>query len=169
MPPAAVPPAAARPAAVVVRRLRPADRPAWDPLWLGYQAFYRVSLADEVTEHLWRTLCDPASAITGLAATIEGEVVGLVHYLFHPSTWSTTGYCYLEDLFTAPSVRGRGVGAALIAAVVAAARAEGMDKVYWQTHESNAVAQALYDRVAERPGFVIYEIATPPGPTAPPT
>lgn len=146
--------------AVVVRPLRPGDRAAWDPLWLGYQAFYEVALTDAITDGLWRTLCDPSGSIKGLGATLDGELVGIVHYLFHPSTWSRHGYCYLEDLFTAAPARGLGVGAALIAAVAAAARSAGMDKVYWQTHESNAVAQALYDRVARRPGFVIYEIDT---------
>ncbi|MGD9752520.1 MAG: N-acetyltransferase family protein [Acidimicrobiia bacterium] len=153
---------------MTVRPLQPTDRPGWDPLWRGYLDFYRASVPDDVTDALWHTVCEPAGAISGLAAVLDGELVGFVHYLFHPSTWSRHGYCYLEDLFTAPQARNRGVGGALIGAVVAAARSAGMDKVYWQTQESNAVAQALYDRVARRPGFVIYEIdTTGHGPSGP--
>ena len=67
--------------------------------------------------------------------------------------------CYLQDLFTAESARGLGVGRALIEAVCARARALGATRVYWQTHETNSAAMRLYDQVAEKSGFVVYRRA----------
>jgi len=101
-----------------------------------------------------------ADGLNGAIARDDSRrAVGFVHWLFHPSTWSMSGYCYLEDLFVAPAVRGGGVGAALIAHVADAARDAGAEKVYWLTEESNETARRLYDRVAERTGFIHYELA----------
>jgi GNAT superfamily N-acetyltransferase len=87
----------------------------------------------------------------------NGEPLGLVHWLFHPSTWSTSDYCYLEDLFVSPDARGLGIGRALIEHVDQAAKQAGATKVYWLTHESNTTAQAVYDRIPTRTGFIHYE------------
>jgi len=93
-----------------------------------------------------------------IARDAEGRAIGLVHWLTHPATWTTSDYCYLEDLFVAPEARGAGTGAALIAQVERWAREHGSAKVYWLTAETNAVARRLYDRVAQRSGFIQYEI-----------
>ena len=91
-----------------------------------------------------------------LVAEDGGELLGLVHYIFHRNTWMVNDVCYLEDLFTAEQARGKGVGRALIEAVYARAAAAGGTRVYWLTHETNITAQALYDKVAEKPGFIQY-------------
>jgi GNAT superfamily N-acetyltransferase len=141
---------------VAVRLPQPDDRPAWDALWQGYLRFYRSRLEPEVTELTWTRLLDPAVPPHGLVAELDGQLVGFAHYLFHPSTWSAAAYCYLEDLFTAPDARGRGVGRALIEAVYAAADAAGASSVYWQTQEFNADGRALYDTLAQRTSFIVY-------------
>ncbi|WP_243368747.1 GNAT family N-acetyltransferase [Microvirga solisilvae] len=132
------------------------DRKAWEPLWQGYLTFYKSTLPAEVTETTWRRLNDPAEPMHGLVAIIDGRIVGIVHYLYHRSTWTSGDYCYLQDLFTAEEVRGRGVGRALIEAVYERAKADGAARVYWLTHETNTDAQALYDKVAARSGFIQY-------------
>lgn len=142
--------------ALEVRPLAPADREDWEPLWAGYQAFYQVQIPAETTDATWRRLQDPQLPMHALGAFQGGRLVGIVHYLFHHSTWTTGPYCYLQDLFTAPEARGQGAGRALIEAVAAAAQAAGASRVYWLTHESNAQAMALYDQVAARSGFVQY-------------
>ncbi|QFU16523.1 GNAT family N-acetyltransferase [Microvirga thermotolerans] len=140
----------------VIRPLAPEDREAWNPLWQGYLTFYRATLDPEITETTWSRLLDPKEPVHGLVAVLDGEVVGMVHYLFHRSTWARQGYCYLEDLFTSEAARGRGVGRALIEAVYERARAAGASRVYWHTHEANATARALYDKVAALSGFLQY-------------
>ena len=142
-----------------IHALAAADRDDWLPLWQAYLTFYETPLADDVTASTFARIVDPAGGIHGaIARDDDGRAVGIVHWLAHPSTWSASHYTYLEDLFVDPSVRGGGVGRALIAHVTEAARAAGSDKVYWLTAETNATARALYDRVASRSGFVHYEI-----------
>ena len=101
-------------------------------------------------------LFDAYEPMFALIAEHQGQVVGLTHYLLHRSTIQLQPNCYLQDLFTAETVRGKGVARALIAAVYERARELGLPRVYWNTHETNQTAMRLYDKVAERPGFVIY-------------
>ncbi|MDE1893765.1 MAG: GNAT family N-acetyltransferase [Xanthomonadaceae bacterium] len=144
-------------------RIRPvaaADLAAWRPLWDGYNAFYGrhgdTALAEEVSRTTWSRFLDPAEPVHALVAEHEGRLLGLAHFLFHRSTTQLGLSCYLQDLFTAPDARGRGVGHALIEAVYRRAGEAGSPRVYWQTHETNGSAMRLYDQVAERSGFVVY-------------
>jgi GNAT superfamily N-acetyltransferase len=141
---------------MIVRPIRPEDRAAWEPLWQGYQTFYKVSLPEEVTESTWRRLHDRAEPVHGLVAEFDGRLVGLAHFVFHRMTWTIANRCYLNDLFTHESARGRGAGRALIEAVYSEAKAQGCTTVWWLTHESNETARALYDRIARRSGFIQY-------------
>ncbi|HZC33388.1 MAG TPA: GNAT family N-acetyltransferase [Candidatus Bathyarchaeia archaeon] len=136
--------------------LRPDERDAWQPLWEGYLTFYNSTVEPEVTNTTWARLHDPAEPMHVLGAFLDGKLVGIVHYLFHRSTWTTGDYCYLQDLFTAPEARGQGAGRALIEAVYDRAEVAGASRVYWLTHETNAIARALYDTLADRPGFIQY-------------
>lgn len=142
---------------LTIRKLTAADRPRWEKLWQGYLAFYESDVPADVTDLTWTRILDPEAPILGLcAATPEYELLGIVHYLFHPVTWAVGPRCYLEDLFTAPEARGQGVGRALIEAVYAAADARGADQVYWLTQEFNATARRLYDQVARATPFIKY-------------
>ena len=142
--------------AIEIRPVRPDERDAWEPLWSGYLTFYETAVAPEVTDTTWKRLHDPAEPMHVLGAYIDGALIGIVHYLFHRSTWTVGDYCYLQDLFTTPEARGLGAGRALIEAVTERAREAGASRVYWLTHEANATARFLYDRVADRPGFIQY-------------
>jgi len=144
----------------VIRPVEPGDYDAWRGLWDGYNAFYgrsgQTALADEITQLTWQRFLDESEPMHALVAVSNGAMVGLVHYLFHRSTILVAPTCYLQDMFTRPDARGMGVGQALIEAVYARARAAGSQRVYWQTHESNTTAMALYNRLAERSGFLVY-------------
>jgi GNAT superfamily N-acetyltransferase len=141
---------------VVIRRLEASDHAGWERLWRGYLRFYRARLDPAVTETTWKRLVDPAEQPHGLVAVEGAAVIGLVHYLFHRSSWTLTEYCYLEDLYVDPEARGHGAGRALIQAVYKAADAAGATRVYWSTQEFNAEARALYDTLARRTSFVQY-------------
>lgn len=91
-----------------------------------------------------------------MVAECDGQVVGLVHYLFHRSTTRLNDVCYLQDLFTRESMRGRGVGRLLIETVYEAARVQGNSRVYWHTHTTNQAGRTLYDKVAKHQGFIMY-------------
>jgi len=143
-------------AQVCVRALAAADKEAWLKLWAGYLAFYKATLTPEVTEVTFARLTGADEAMFGLAAEQDGRVVGIAHGIVHRSTWATAPYVYLNDLFVAPDLRGGGVGRALIEAVYAKADAMGAERVYWLTHETNAAARKLYDKIAVNDGFLEY-------------
>jgi GNAT superfamily N-acetyltransferase len=141
---------------ITVRPVRADEREAWEPLWSGYLGFYETVVRPEVTDMTWRRLHDPSEPMHVLGAFLDERLIGIVHYLFHRSTWTVGDYCYLQDLFTAADARGLGAGRALVEAVYEQARAAGASRVYWLTHESNAIARSLYDTLADRPGFIQY-------------
>jgi GNAT superfamily N-acetyltransferase len=142
---------------LTVRPLRAEDRGAWQPLWEGYLAFYRETLEPAVTDDVFARLAGERDGMFGLVAITEVTAVGFAHVVVHPSTWTTGRYAYLEDLFVARTGRGSGAGRALIEAVYARADELGADKVYWHTQEYNAAARSLYDQIAQRTSFVVYE------------
>jgi len=140
---------------IQVSPLKPDDRAEWEKLARGYKAFYETEHSNARYEETWGDLL-AAERIHGLAARLEGRMVGIAHYLFHAQGWSGDA-CYLHDLFTATDARGQGVATALIDAVAEAARARGAAKYYWLTKETNRPARALYDRIAAFKGFLRYD------------
>lgn len=144
--------------AVTIRRLVAADRDQWGELFDGYIRFYAADVPADVIEHTFQNLLSQAQGThTGFVAVDEsGQLVGLAHVLFHASTWSRTGYLYLEDLFVAPHARSQGIGAALIAESYREADRLGATRTYWATQEDNLTARALYDRMASRSPFIQY-------------
>jgi GNAT superfamily N-acetyltransferase len=144
---------------VVVRPVTHDERAAWDSLWQAYLKFYKTDLPEENSDITWIRLHDAAEPMHLLGAYVDGKLTGIVHYLFHRSTWMPDDYCYLQDLFVADEARGLGLGRALIEAVYEKAREAGSTRVYWLTHETNATARTLYDKVAENLGFIQYRKA----------
>ena len=146
--------------AITVRPLNESDFPDWSPLWDGYNAFYgkvnETALDPKITKATWQRFFDQNEPVFALVAEFEGKIVGFTHYLYHRSTSRLDLVTYLQDLFTEPSMRGKGVGRALINAVYAQAKQANHSRVYWQTHETNAAGRLLYDKVAKHAGFLIY-------------
>jgi GNAT superfamily N-acetyltransferase len=143
-----------------IRPVTREDYTQWLLLWQGYNKFYgrsgETALPDEITQMTWARFFDAYEPVHALVAEQEGQLVGLVHYLFHRTTISIAPTCYLQDLFTMESTRGKGIGRKLINAVYEQARQAGSARVYWLTHETNSIAMKLYDQVADRSGFVVY-------------
>ena len=136
------------PALFIVRGVERNDRPRWEPLWHDYQTVRKVPA--EVTETTWRRFFDGLEPVYALVAEKDEAVIGFAHYLFHRSAAMLGPTCYLQDMFTMETERGKGVGRAMIEAVCARAKAAGADRVYWNTGETNATARALYDKVARQ-------------------
>lgn len=144
----------------LIRPVVRGDREKWEKLWDGYNAFYGRSgptaLHPKITEATWDRFFDSYEPIHALVAERGEDILGIAHFLFHRSTTSIQPVCYLQDLFTVQEARGMGVGRALIEAVYQRARSAEASRVYWQTHETNETARSLYDKVAERSGFIVY-------------
>lgn len=141
---------------LIIRSVAHGDFAQWEPLWEGYNRFYGRRLPTEITQMTWSRFFDAYEPVHAVVAEKDGQLLGLVHYLFHRSTIMIGPSCYLQDLFTVESARGQGIARALIESVYERAKAAGSQRVYWQTHETNLTAMQLYDKVAERSGFVVY-------------
>ena len=147
-----------------IRRPLDSDHEQWHTLWQGYLTFYESSLATEVTDLLWQRIHDSTHEIQcRVAQNSDCKLVGFVHFFPHAHTWYANRVCYLNDLFVLPQIRGAGIGARLIDAVVAEARQQEWCEVYWHTQQNNSVARGLYDKVTGgTDGFINYtiEVAT---------
>ena len=139
-----------------VAPLTPADRDQWEVLFRGYIAFYERTLPDERYDQAWEEFRSGVR-MHALGVRLDGELIGIAHFLIHANT-SGPDVCYLQDLFTAPEARGKGVARALIAEVGHWAQERGCSRVYWLTQSSNETARRLYDQVAENRGFIQYAI-----------
>lgn len=145
---------------ILIRPIELSDLPQWKSLWDGYNAFYgrkgETALPEETTRITWSRFFNASEPVNALVAERAGQVVGLVHFIFHRTTISINPTCYLQDLFTLESARGLGVGRALIEEVYRRAHEAGSSRVYWLTHQTNETAMKLYDKVAEKSGFIVY-------------
>lgn len=145
---------------VTIRPVARGDFDQWLPLWLGYNAFYgregETALDPAITQMTWSRFFDAYEPVFGLVAEENGKLLGMTNYLYHRSTTLLGSICYLQDLFTTPAARGKGVGRALIEGVHARAAEAGCARVYWQTQTTNAAGRMLYDKVAQHLGFIVY-------------
>lgn len=142
-----------------VRPIAATDKEQWQVLWDGYQRFYGYpdrpqAFFDTAFERL---MSGNDNDFLGLVAEEDGKLLGLTHYVFHPNLWRPCGVCYLQDLFTTPKTRGKGIGRALIEAVAEEAKKRGAEAVYWLTAEDNYAGRMLYDQVATRTSFIKYQ------------
>lgn len=146
---------------VEIKAIESDDFDIWLPLWKSFQRFYEVEIPESVTLQTWTRFLDPGEPMHAALAMVGEQAVGLVHSIYHRSTWTTGDYCYLQDLFVADDARGSGVGRALIEHVYADAKRRGGVRVHWLTHESNHTGMRLYDGVADRSGFIQYRKLIP--------
>jgi GNAT superfamily N-acetyltransferase len=142
-----------------IRALTSGDWAQWIPLWQGYLAFYRAELSEATTRATFDRLTGDEADMFGLIAVgADGAGLGLAHCITHPTTWSRRPYCYLEDLFVAPSARGSDLGRRLLESAKEAADTHGAGRLYWHTQEYNGRARSLYDQVGRATSFIVYEM-----------
>jgi GNAT superfamily N-acetyltransferase len=141
-----------------IRELKETDKDRWLELWASYLEFYKSHLSPEQTEFTWKRLINNEQKMYGFVAENESGVIGFTHCLFRPSTWTETDYCYLEDLYVDPNIRGKGIGRALMNRVVELAKEKNSKRVYWTTQEFNKTARVLYDSITSVSEFVQYRL-----------
>ena len=145
---------------ISIREAHAADFTQWRVLWDQYNAFYgrsgATALSDEIVLSSWQRFLEPKEPLICLVAEQGDRLVGLAHFIVHRNTITIENTAYLQDLFSDPSLRGKGIGRALIASFFEHACDAGIAQVYWHTHASNQTAMRLYDRVATNTGFTVY-------------
>ena len=139
-----------------IRMASKSDFDAWLALWRGYQEFYNTQIDDATSMKTWERFLDPSEPMHCAVAEVDNNLIGIVHYIFHRSCWTTGDYVYLQDLFVDPKNRGTGTGRALIEHVYTEAKNLGASRVWWLTHETNKDAMYLYDQIADKSGFIQY-------------
>ena len=143
---------------LTIRALEEKDKDQWLKLWAGYLEFYKSTISSEQTALTWKRLINNEQKMYGFVAESEEGIIGFTHCLFRPSTWTETDYCYLEDLFVDPNIRGKGIGRALMNKVVELAKEKNSKRVYWTTQEFNKTARVLYDSITPVSEFVQYRL-----------
>jgi GNAT superfamily N-acetyltransferase len=143
---------------LTIRAIEERDKVQWLKLWAGYLEFYKSTISPEQTELTWKRLINNELKMFGFVAESDEGVIGFTHCLFRPSTWTETDYCYLEDLFVDPNIRGKGVGRALMNKVFELAKEKKSKRVYWTTQEFNQTARVLYDSITPVSEFVQYRL-----------
>ena len=144
---------------VSVRNLDKTDHVRWKELWTDYLNFYKTTVSDQVYKTSFqRLISNDLREYQGIVAELNGEIVGFSHYLFHRNLWSTQDTCYLSDLYVLPEMRGKGIARRLIQKVGQHAKDCDVKGVYWNTQETNYKARILYDQVAKKAPFIVYEI-----------
>ncbi|XUY26958.1 N-acetyltransferase family protein [Agrobacterium sp. rho-8.1] len=143
---------------LTIHDARPDHRADWLKLWNDYLAFYSVDLVEDVTAHTWERIIDPTSRVSARLAVLDGTLVGFAIHHFHDSTWVKTPDCYLEDLFIDETIRGKGIGRALIDDLISICEDKGWSRLYWHTNQDNARARKLYDSYMESDGHIRYRI-----------
>jgi len=143
---------------LTIRAIEEKDKDQWLKLWAGYLEFYKSTISSEQTELTWKRLINNELKMFGFVAESDEGVIGFTHCLFRPSTWTETDYCYLEDLFVDPNIRGKGIGRALMNKVFELANEKNSKRVYWTTQEFNTTARVLYDSITPVSEFVQYRL-----------
>ena len=138
------------------------DRDRWNELYVAYATFYRQDQTAKMRVRVWDWIMDPNHEVFGFGARLDGRLVGLAHVCPFARPLAASTGLWLDDLFVDPSVRGGGVGAALIERCRAVAMERGHGIVRWVTAEDNATARGLYDRVANATSWVTYDLAVGP-------
>ena len=139
---------------VEISPLAACDRADWEVLARGHHAHFDTEVSDKGYERTWQRLLEGEQR-RGIAARLDGVMVGIAHYVLHPAIWGD-GRCYLADLFVTPGARRRGIARAMIQWVARDAEESGAPRLYWNTVQ-DAPARALYDQVAKHhEGLILY-------------
>jgi len=137
-----------------IRPLKFDDYPSWVPLWDGNNLGHHD---DAVTTETWSRLCDPKNTqVNGLCAEMNDEILGIVHYILHPTTGQINPVCYMQDVFVSPDHRRKGIGMRMVEEVTKIAKQEKWARMYWLTQFGNIEAKKMYENFGVKLDFTLY-------------
>lgn len=140
-----------------IRELEATDYEGWAALYSGYKAFYQVHVSDEDLRTAFDWILDESHPQYGFVVESEGLLVALAHYQVHPNPLRASYRMYLNDLYVDKAYRKRGCAGAIIETLTTICQNEGFEKLRWVTAEDNYRARSLYDKLAQKSHFIIYD------------
>lgn len=121
------------------------------PLIRDYQCFYNVNdISDEKNLHFFSQFGPSAKEGCQFLYRDEGKAVAFATVYFSFTSTITSKVAILNDLFTLPSQRGKGVGRKLIEYCKEYALEHGAVRLQWATSLDNVQAQKLYDSMGAK-------------------
>ena len=141
-----------------VREIQLKDKEQWQELYKGYANFYKVEMNNQILETVWSWLHDKNHELNGIVYEIDGNIVALAHYRRMPRPLKGQDIGFLDDLFVEPIHRGKKIGEKLLNELKNISKSKGWDLIRWLTHDDNLRAKALYDRVAGKTSWNLYEL-----------
>jgi len=146
-----------KPTEFSVRDVELGDRTQWESLFLAYGVYYETAFTPLTIAGVWEWLMEQGHPVMCFVAVDQDTILGFAHLRRQHDTFSAGPSWFLDDLFTTPKARGLGVGRALITRVKAHATAHGGGELRWFTEAENTTAQRLYDTLATKSSWVVYE------------
>jgi GNAT superfamily N-acetyltransferase len=142
----------------VIRKIQLKDQTQWEKLYKGYADFYKVEINNKILQTVWNWLHDENHEVEGLICEVDGKVVGLAHYRRMPRPLRGHDIGFLDDLFVDPKYRGQKIGEKILNELKIISKSKGWNLIRWITHDDNIRAKSLYDRIAEKTTWDLYEL-----------
>ena len=141
-----------------VREIQLKDKEQWQELYKGYANFYKVEMNNQILETVWSWLHDKNHELNGIVYEIDENIVALAHYRRMPRPLKGKDVGFLDDLFVEPIHRGKKIGEQLLNELKKISKSKGWDLIRWITHNDNLRAKNLYDRIADKTQWDLYEL-----------
>ena len=142
----------------MIRDIQLKDKEQWEELYKGYAGFYKVEMNNNILQTVWNWLHDKNHEIKGLVYEVDENIVGLAHYRRMPSPLRGQDIGFLDDLFVDQEHRGQKIGEKILNKLKEISKSKGWNIVRWITRDDNLRAKSLYDRVAEKTNWNVYEL-----------
>ena len=142
----------------MIRNIQIKDKDEWRELYQGYANFYKVEISKITLDTVWNWLLDQNHELSGLVYEINNKLVAIAHYRRMPSTLRGKDIGFLDDLYVHPDFRGRKIGEEIINKLNHISQEKGWGLIRWITRNDNHNAKSLYDRVAKKSTWDVYEL-----------
>jgi len=142
----------------LIRALNELDFDDWLDVYRFYAEHYDLDLTDDGIAKTWAWLMDVNHPLTGIVAEDKGCLIGLAHYRAMPSPLRGAYLGFLDDLVVRPQDRGSDAAKLLLDALKAIGKKQEWAKIRWITRDDNYRARALYDKIATKTNWAMYEM-----------
>ena len=142
----------------MIREIKTSDQDEWEALYRGYADFYKVEMNDEILKTVWKWLHDKDHEVKGMVYEFENKIVGLAHYRRIPRPLRGKYIGFLDDIYVVPKYRGNKIGEKLIYELNKISKKNNWGLVRWNTRNDNMRAKSLYDRIAKKTTWELYEL-----------